>query len=114
MSGFQHAIAGGQGVEIVDQFQSPNFSISGKTGWAILKNGDAYFYNITAEGSITSNTVVVSGAGEGVFSYSGVPAAGNLIATAGIQTAGTDAYGNNYLTGTSSYAANYATSLNSG
>ena len=63
---------------------------------------------------VRANKVIVSGAGEGVFSYSPSAGAGNLIATAGIAVAGTDQYGNNYLAGTASYASGFATALNSG
>jgi hypothetical protein len=93
--GFQHAIAGGQGNLVIPQLQSPNFDLATQTGWAILKNGDAYFFNVTAEGSVTANTVVIAGSGDGVFIYSGVPAFGNLI-LAMTSAAGTDAYGNEY------------------
>jgi hypothetical protein len=44
--GFQHAIAGGQGKLVIAQLQSPNFQLSPLTGWAILKNGQAYFASI--------------------------------------------------------------------
>ncbi len=93
--GFQHAIAGGQGDLVIPALQSPNFDLATQTGWAIMKNGDAYFFNVTAEGSVTSNTVVIAGSGDGVFIYSGVPAAGNLL-IAMASAAGTDRYGNAY------------------
>lgn len=114
MAGFQHDIAGGSGDLIIAQLQSPDFSIAAKTGWAIMQDGDAYFYDITAEGSISSNTVIVSGAGEGLYAYSGTPAAGNLIATAGITAAGTDSSGNHYLAGHTTYSATTATQLSNG
>ncbi len=114
MAGFQHDVAGGSGDLIVPQIQSPNFSIASQTGWAILQNGDAYFYDITAEGSITSNTVVVSGSGEGVFVYSGTPANGNLIATI-TSAPGTDGFGNAYVGGITAYnGANEWASLTAG
>jgi hypothetical protein len=75
--------------------ESPNFSIADQTGWAIMQNGDAYFFDITATGSVTANTVVISGSGDGLFVYSGVPAYGNLILAIS-NAAGTDAYGNQY------------------
>lgn len=95
MSGFQHDIAGGQGNLIIPQLQSPNFDLATQTGWAILKNGDAYFFNVTAEGSVTSNTVVIAGSGDGVFIYDGIPAYGNLILAMSSAT-GVDTYGNRY------------------
>lgn len=95
MAGWGQDIAGGVGKLITTQLQSPNFSLEDKTGWAILKNGDAYFFNVTADGSVTSNTVIVSGAGDGVFIYDGIPAPDNLVVSVA-SAAGTDAYGNAY------------------
>lgn len=97
MSGFASPVVSAIGEVIRDEIMSDNF-VMGVSGWAILKNGNAYFYNITAEGNITSSAVVVEGATGGVFIYSGIPANGNLIGSwAGI--AGTDAYGNTYPQG---------------
>ena len=98
MSGFADPIVGGSGNLIRQQIQSPNFNLAAKTGWAILKNGNAYFFNVTATGTITSTTVVVQGATGGVFIYSGVPANGNLIIAIAGQ-AGTDSFGNSYSQG---------------
>ena len=95
MAGFQHDIAGGQGNLVIPALQSPNFSIAAKTGWAIMRNGDAWFFNVTAQGAVTSNTVVVSGSGDGVFIYSGAPGPGTLV-VAIVSAAGTDPYGNAY------------------
>lgn len=95
MAGFAHDIAGGSGKLIVTALQSPNFSIADQTGWAIMKNGDAWFFNIVAEGSVTANTVVIAGSGDGTFIYSGLPAYGSLILAMTSQ-AGTDPYGNEY------------------
>lgn len=95
MSGFEHAIAGGQGKLVVPQFQSPNFDLATQTGWAILRNGDAFFFNITAQGSITTNTVVIKGSGDGVFIYDGIPGPGTLILAMASQ-AGEDEFGNQY------------------
>lgn len=75
--------------------QSPNFSIPDQTGWAIFANGNAYFFNITATGSVTSNTVIVSGSGDGIFVYDGTPGPGTLV-VAIASAAGTDQYGNAY------------------
>jgi hypothetical protein len=94
MSGFDDSPVGG--ITLVrPAIQSPNFSIANQTGWAVLENGDAYFFNVTATGEITGNTVIVSGTGDGVFIYDGVPAHGNLI-LAMSSAAGTDPYGNSY------------------
>jgi hypothetical protein len=61
---------------------------------------------------VRANKVIVSGPGEGVFSYSSSPpAAGTLVGTAGIASAGSDPYGNQYLAGTSSYGPGFAVSM---
>jgi hypothetical protein len=95
MSGFQHAIAGGSGDLVVPEFQSPNFDLAAQTGWAVLRNGDAYFFNITAAGSVTSNTVIVKGSGDGIFVYAGAPAFGTLV-LAITSAGGVDEHGNRY------------------
>jgi hypothetical protein len=98
---FAHDIAGGQGNLIATQVKSPNFSLSGKTGWAILRNGDAYFFNITATGDVTATAFKgtdfdINSAG--AFFYSGTPADGDLI-TSIASAGGTDGFGNAYLAG---------------
>jgi hypothetical protein len=75
--------------------QSPDFSIADQTGWAIFRNGDAYFFNVTAAGAVTANSVIVKGSGDGLFIYDGTPGPGTLILAAASQ-AGTDPYGNAY------------------
>lgn len=95
MSGFQHDVAGGSGTLIATALQSANFSLADQTGWAIMKNGDAYFFNVTADGSVTSNTVIVSGSGDGVFIYDGIPELDTLVVAIS-SAAGSDAYGNTY------------------
>src|SRR5580704_15674939 len=95
MSGFQHDIAGGQGNLIIPQLQSPNFSLADQTGWAILKNGDAYFFNVTAEGSVTATLVIAEGPGAGTFIYDGNAAYGTLIVAIASQ-AGITPFGNAY------------------
>ena len=57
------------------------------------------------------NTLITSA---GIFTYSGTPAAGNLIESSGVSAAGTDSFGNHYLAGDSTYASAFATSLQSG
>lgn len=93
--GFQHAIAGGQGNLVIPALQSPNFDLATQTGWAIMRNGDAYFFDITAAGAVTANTVIVKGSGDGVFVYDGTPALNSLV-VAIASASGTDAYGNAY------------------
>ena len=84
--------------------QSPNY-VEGVSGWTINADGSAEFNDVTIRGSLVGTTQ---------FSYSGPPAAGNLVQTSGIVTAGTDSFGNNYLAGASSYSATNATSLDAG
>jgi hypothetical protein len=95
MSGFADPIIGGSGNLIRPSVQSPNFSLAGQTGWAILRDGSAYFFNVTATGVVTANSVVVDGAGQGVFVYDGPPALNSLV-VAIASGAGTDGFGNPY------------------
>lgn len=67
---FSNPIMGGQNF-IRPVMSSPDFSISGQTGWAIYKDGNAYFYNLTVSGDI-----IITGT-NGWFIYSGTPALGN-------------------------------------
>jgi hypothetical protein len=92
--GFQHAIAGGQGKLIISQLQSPNFELSPLTGWAVLKNGQAYFADVTVSGSFMGTSFEINSAG--AFFYSGTPALGNLVASIASAN-GTDPYGNAYF-----------------
>lgn len=94
---FENPIVGGT-IMRIPAMQSPNFSMSDATGWAIMQDGSAYFFNITASGTITGASLVVDGASGGVFVYSGPPAHGNLIVSlAG--AAGSDVHGNAYPEG---------------
>jgi hypothetical protein len=98
---FNNPLTGAQGSLVRAQIKSPNFSLAGQTGWAILKNGDAYFFNIVAEGTITATSFigtdfVINSAG--AFFYNGTPAAGNLFCSIA-SAAGTDAHGNAYGAG---------------
>jgi hypothetical protein len=45
-SGCRNPIIGGDGTLVYPQIRSPNFNLAGKTGWAILKNGNAYFFGL--------------------------------------------------------------------
>lgn len=54
--GFNNPIIGGGGTLVYPAIKSPNFSLANKTGWAIMSNGNAYFFNITAEGSVIAGT----------------------------------------------------------
>lgn len=95
MAGFQHDIAGGNGSLIITQLQSPNFSLTEQTGWAILKDGRIFAFSLTATGSVSANTVIISGSGDGLFIYDGIPAYGNLILSI-TNAAGQDDFGNAY------------------
>lgn len=92
---FANEVVGGGGALIVPVVRSPNFSLAAKTGWAIYSDGSAYFFNVTATGTVSANTVVVSGSGDGVFVYSGTPALNSLVVSIA-EAAGTDQYGNAY------------------
>lgn len=101
--GFSDAIVAGQQL-LIPAIQSPNFSLAGQTGWAIMKNGDAYFFNVVAEGSVTANSMVIEGSTGTFLIYSGTPALGNLIGS-WAAVAGTDSSGNAYPAGISLGAA---------
>jgi hypothetical protein len=99
--GFHNPIIGGGGNLVYPQINSPNFSIAGKTGWGILKNGNAYFFNITAQGTITGSTFngtnfIINQSG--AFFYTGTPASGNLFCSIA-SVSGTDAFTNAYGAG---------------
>lgn len=85
--------------------QSPNF-VHNSTGWAINVDGSAEFQNATIKGTITAGTFngtdFILNA-NGLFLYSGTPAAGNLIASI-TSTAGVpDPFGNGGLEGFTHY-----------
>ncbi len=105
MSGFSNPIVGGGGSLVYPQIKSPNFSMAGQAGWAILKNGDAFFFNITAEGTITATAFIGSDFvinANGEYYYSGTPAPGNLIISVSNLSA-LDAKGNSTIAGVTSY-----------
>jgi len=98
---FANPLTGAQGTLVRSQVKSPNFSLAGQAGWAILKDGSAFFFNVTATGTITATTFAgtdffINSAG--AFFYSGTPALGRLIYSIA-NTPGTDKFGNNYLGG---------------
>jgi len=95
MSGFANPVVGGQGSLVRPEIKSPNFNLGTKTGWAILRDGSAFFFNVTASGIVTANSVIVDGAGQGVFIYNGPPAHDNLIVSVA-SAAGADPFGNAY------------------
>ena len=91
--------------------RSPNY-VPGVSGWTINQDGSAEFNNLTLRGTFFGTDYILNAAG--LFFYSGTPAAGNLIGSAGVSTAGTDSFTNNYLAGNSSYGAGFATSEQAG
>lgn len=101
MSGFAHDVAGGQGNLIITQLQSPNFNMATQTGWAILKNGTAFFFSIDIEGgTIIGPDYIINTAG--FFIYSSSPGAGSLIASI-TAASGVDGFGNSYSNGINAY-----------
>lgn len=94
--GFAVPIVAGQQL-LIPGIESPNFSIAGQSGWAILQNGLAYFYAVTLSGgTITGPDYIINPAG--IFIYSGPPAAGNLIVSIA-PAAGVDGFTNPYPQG---------------
>jgi hypothetical protein len=95
MPGFQDPISGSLGNLLINALKSPNFSLDPPTGWAVLKNGDAYFFNVTASGDIVATQVIAEGPGAGMFVYYGAPGPGTLVVAIAAES-GEDAYGNPY------------------
>jgi hypothetical protein len=108
LGSFDNPITGSGGNLVINQIQSPNFSIAAKTGWQIQKNGDATFYDITAEGTVTATSFQgtdfdINSAG--AFFYSGTPGPGNL-AISIAPAAGTDpTSGQSYIAGVESFGS---------
>lgn len=92
---FPNPVVGAGGALVVPLVRSPNFNLADQTGWAIYANGDAYFFNITADGAVTSNTVIVNGEGDGIFIYDGIPTTGNLVVSIAANS-GYDHWNNTY------------------
>lgn len=96
-TGFENPITGGQGSLVRAQIKSPNFSLAGQTGWAIMKNGNAYFFNIVAKGTVTATAFIGTDflmSAAGLFYYNGTPAAGNLVAAIAPPGTTQDSFGN--------------------
>lgn len=91
---FQDPIVGGTVLRI-PAIQSPNYE-AGVSGWAIFISGDAEFNNVTIRGEFEGTDFIIDS--DGIFFYSGTPAAGNL-AISIASTAGTDGFGNVYPEG---------------
>jgi len=97
MSGFSHPIVSGSGNLVIPSVQSPNFSIAGGTGWEILQNGLAYFFNVILSGGIITGPDYIINP-SGMFFYSGTPATGNLILSI-TSASGVDGFSNPYEAG---------------
>lgn len=104
--GFENPIVGGTALRI-PAIQSPNYS-PGVAGWIIKINGDAEFNNLTIRGEFVGNDFIINS--DGIFLYSGTPAAGNLIGS-WASAAGTDAFTNAYQAGLTIYGASTAINL---
>lgn len=95
LGSFDNPITGAGGALTINQIKSPNFDQLAQTGWAILKDGEAFFFNVTASGSVTANKMIVVGTSDGLFVYDGSAGPGTLV-VAIVPAAGTDAFGNAY------------------
>jgi hypothetical protein len=104
---FSNPIMGGPNF-IRPVMQSPGFNIPSETGWAIYENGNAYFFSIVAQGTITATSFIGTDFvinSNGAFFYNGTPGAGTL-SVAITSAAGTDTYGNVYYAGLTVYGNN--------
>lgn len=69
--GWQDPVVGGTILRIPG-IQSPNFSMAGQSGWAILQSGLAFFFNVVLSGgTITGPDFIFNP--QGLFFYSGSP-----------------------------------------
>lgn len=82
-SGCSNPLVGGGGALVYPSIHSPNFVIanpvaSPSPSWAILKSGLAYFFGLVLTGGTITGPDYIFNT-QGLFFYSGTPAAGNLI-----------------------------------
>ena len=105
MSGFNNQVVGGGGVLVRDVIESQGFNEATQTGWAIFKNGSAFFFAITSASTFTVHNafgaVVMEVTNQGFFQYfdTGSAVQGALILAIASQ-AGTDPVtGHNYNAG---------------
>lgn len=89
---FENPLTAGT-VLVREQIQSQNYE-PGSAGWVIKANGDAEFNSVVIRGG-----TVVSGT---ALYYNGTPALGNLFMSVSA-SAGTDAFGNDYVQGLGLY-----------
>ncbi len=97
--GFENPIVGGTSLRI-PAIQSPDFS-PGVSGWIIRIDGSAEFNNLTIRGEFVGVNFILNV--DGLFIYSGPPAAGSLIASIAAAP-GVDDFGNTYLDGIVTYS----------
>jgi hypothetical protein len=130
---FSNPITGAQGTLVRKQIKSPDFDQVAQTGWAILQDGEAFFFDVTVAGKITASEidVVVGGVervkldqfgnylifnpagalvwildpdSDGWFLYSDTgSAAQGTLAITATTQTGTDQFGNPYLPGLVNY-----------
>jgi hypothetical protein len=96
---FRNDIIGGAAALIRAAIKSPNYA-QGAAGWSINKDGTAEFNNLTIRGTFNGTDFILDNSG--LFIYSGMPAAGNLVASIA-PLAGADSFGNAYVAGEASY-----------
>jgi len=104
---FSNPIIGGSGSLVYPAIKSPNFDQATLTGWAIQKNGSAYFYDVTVSGQYVGSNFIINAlgaffynvnvgqaiSGTNELSYSIVPGNSSV----------TDPFGNECLSGTTEY-----------
>jgi hypothetical protein len=100
--GFRNPILGGGGTVLLrPAIASPNF-LHGVRGWSINQGGNAEFNDLQIRGTYMGQNYVINE--NGMFFYSGTPAAGNMTGS-WAPAAGTDPYGNAYPAGLEIYSA---------
>jgi hypothetical protein len=98
---FRNPILGAGGSTLLrPAIQSPNF-VHGVSGWSINRAGNAEFNDLTIRGTYMGQNYLISE--DGLFFYSGTPAAGNMTGS-WAPAAGTDPYGNAYPAGLEIYS----------
>lgn len=108
----ENPVVGGTVLRI-PAIQSPNFNESAGTGWAIFQNGNAFFFNITATGTITATEFIGTDfviTASGIFFYSGTPGPGNPPIVSASE-GGTDPYGNPVQSGVVSQSGGQTSAL---
>jgi hypothetical protein len=97
MGGFANPVVAG-GVLRVPEIQSVNFE-QDVQGWAILRNGLAYFTGLVISGAIIAGgSITLTNPADGILCYNGTPAPGNLLISIS-PSGGTDDFGNTYPPG---------------